>query len=483
MIRTPFLPAAIALFVSVTALPAQDIDIQRVTSPGGIEAWLVEDHSIPFTALSFAFQGGASLDPEDQRGAINLMAATLDEGAGDMDATAFAQATEDLGARISFDAGDDALTVSMRALTENRDEAADLLGLALTRPRFDPQAVERVRAQVLAVIRSEATDPQTIAAKEMARLAWGDHPYATSTNGTAQSVAALTSDHLREVKDRVLARDRVVIGAAGDISADQLGPLLDRILGDLPQTGSAPLPDQAQLQLGGGGVSVIDWDSPQTIISFAGPGLPIDDPDYFAAFVANHILGGGGFSSRLMDEIREKRGLTYGIRTVLATGLYGQMWQGGMAGSNATAGQAVDLIAQEWARMAEGVSAQELQDAKTYLTGEYPLRWDGNGKIAGILSGMQLAGFPIDYPNFRNEMVEAVTAQDVQRVAENLLDAEALQFVLVGRPEGIAATREPATAQEEPAPAEESASDREAQQEADSQTEPMPDDQLMPALD
>ena len=472
--------AAIALFIAIIALPAhtlaQDIDIQRVTSPGGIEAWLVEDHSIPFTALSFAFQGGASLDPEGQRGAINLMTATLDEGAGDMDATAFAQATEDLGARISFDVGDDALTVSMRALTESRDQAADLLGLALTDPRFDPQAVERVRAQVLAVIRAEATDPQTIAAKEMARLAWGDHPYATSTNGTAQSVAALTRDDLLAVKDRVLARDRVVIGAAGDISADQLGLLLDRILGDLPETGSAPLPDPAQLQLSGG-VSVIDWDSPQTIISFAGPGLPIDDPDYFAAFVANHILGGGGFSSRLMDEIREKRGLTYGIRTVLATGLYGQTWQGGMAGSNATAGQAVDLIAQEWARMAEGLSAQELQDAKTYLTGEYPLRWDGNGKIAGILSGMQLAGFPIDYPNFRNEMIEAVTAQDVQRVAENLLDAEALQFVLVGRPEGITAAPEPAAKQKEPAP------DPEAQQETDPQTEPLPDDRLMPALD
>ena len=438
--------AVFALFFAIVAIPAHAIDIQDVTSPGGIKAWLVEDHSLPFVALSLNFRGGASLDSPDKRGAINLMTATLEEGAGDMDSTEFAQAAEDLGARLSFDVGDDALTVTMRALTENRDETADLLGLALTQPRFDEPAVERVRAQVLAIIRAEATDPQAITAKEMARQAWGDHPYATSINGTAASVGALTSDDLMAAKDSVLARDRVVIGAAGDITPDELGALLDRILGDLPAEGTVPLPGQAELQLTGG-VTVIDWDSPQTIVAFAGPGLPIDDPDYFAAFVANHILGGGGFSSRLMDEIREKRGLTYGIGTSLATGMLGQTWQGGMAGSNATTGQAVELIRQEWDRLAEGVTETELENAKTYLTGEYPLRWDGNGKIAGILAGMQLVGFPIDYPDTRNDQVEAVTAKDIQRVAQRLLHSDQLRFVLTGRPEGIEATD---TAETEP---------------------------------
>lgn len=429
--------AAIALFVAVLAVPAHAIDIQEVTSPGGIKAWLVQDDTIPFVAVEFDFRGGASLDQPGKRGAINLMTATLEEGAAGRDSVAFAQAVEDLGAQFSFDVSDDVLSVGMRALSENRDEAAALMADALTQPRFDDAAVERVRAQVQSIIRSEATDPQSIAAKEMARQAWGDHPYATSINGTAESVAALTRQDLVAAKNRVLARDRVVVGAAGDITPDELGLLLDRILGGLPEKGTAPLPEPADLQLTGG-VTVIDWDSPQTIVSFAGPGLTIDDPDYFAAFVANHILGGGGFSSRLMDEIREKRGLTYGVGTSLATGVYGQTWQGGMAGSNATTGQAVDLIRQEWDRLAQGVSDQELNDAKTYLTGEYPLRFDGNGKIANILAGMQLIGFPIDYVNTRNAKVEAVTADDVTRVAQSLLKSETLRFVLVGRPEGIA---------------------------------------------
>lgn len=431
--------AAIALFLAVLAVPAHAIDIQAVTSPGGIKAWLVQDDTIPFVAVEFAFKGGASLDQPGKRGAINLMAATLEEGAGSRDSVAFAQAVEDLGARFSFDVGDDSLSVGMRALSENRDEAAALLAEALTQPRFDDAAIERVRAQVQSIIRSEATDPQSIAAKEMSRQAWGDHPYATSLNGTEDSVAALTRQDLVAAKNRVLARDRVVVGAAGDISPEELGLLLDKVLGGLPEQGTAPLPEPARLQLTGG-VTVIDWDSPQTVVSFAGPGLPIDDPDYFAAFVANHILGGGGFSSRLMEEIREKRGLTYGVGTTLATGVYGQTWRGGMAGSNATTGEAVDLIKAEWDRMAQGVTDQELTDAKTYLTGEYPLRFDGNGSIAGILAGMQLIGFPIDYVNTRNAKVEAVTAEDVKRVAAELLAADKLRFVLVGRPEGIEAT-------------------------------------------
>ena len=428
-------------FVALASLPARAIDIQQITSPGGIKAWLVEDHSIPFTALSVTFRGGASLDAPDKRGALNLMTALLEEGAGQMDSVQFAEAVEGLGARVDFNIGDDALTVSARALTENRDQAADLLRQALTEPRFDADAVERVRAQVQAVIRAEATDPQSIASKELARQAWGDHPYASSINGTAESVAALTRDDLIDAKNRILARDRVVVAAAGDITAEQLGPLLDTILGGLPEQGTAPLPQPAQLQLTGG-VTVIDWDSPQTVVSFAQPGLPMSDPDYFAAVVADHILGGGGFSSRLMDQIREKRGLTYGVSTGLANSVYGESWLGGMASANEKVAEAVGLIRQEWDRFAEGgVTDKELADAKTYLTGEYPLRFNGNGRIAGILGGMQLIGLPADYVNTRNARVEAVTAEDVARVAKRLLHSDQIRFVLVGRPEGISASQ------------------------------------------
>ncbi|WP_313351022.1 pitrilysin family protein [Paracoccus sp. (in: a-proteobacteria)] len=431
---------ATLVFVALASLPVRAIEIQEITSPGGIKAWLVEDHSIPFTALSLMFRGGASLDAPDKRGQMSLMTSLLEEGSGQMDSVQYAEAVEGLGAQNRFDVGDDALSVSARMLTENRDQAAELLRQALTEPRFDPDAVERVRAQLQAAIRSEATDPNSIASKELARQAWGDHPYATSINGTLESVAALTRDDLIDATNRILARDRVVVAAAGDISAEDLGKLIDTVLGRLPEKGSVPLPDRAELQLTGG-LTVIDWDSPQTVVSFAQPGLPMSDPDYFAAFVADHILGGGGFSSRLMDQIREKRGLTYGVRTGLSNGVYGETWQGGMASANDKVAEAVGLIRQEWDRFVEGgVTDKELTDAKTYLTGEYALRFDGNGKIASILSGMQLIGLPADYVNTRNSKIEAVTAEDVQRVATRVLHSDQIRFVLVGRPEGIDAT-------------------------------------------
>ena len=425
----------LALAVTL-ALPARAIDIQDVKSPGGLTAWLVEDHSIPFVSISILFRGGASVDALGKRGAVNLMAATLEEGAGDMDATAFAEAVQEQAASIGFDAGDDAVSVSARMLTENRDASAELLRAALVEPRFDAAAVDRVRTQVQAAIRAEETDPNAIAATTLARETWGDHPYGSSINGTADSVAGLTPDDLRAAKDRVLARDRVLVAAAGDITPGELGALMDRVLGDLPATATAPLPQVAELKLTGG-TTVVDWDSPQTVVAFAQEGLAMDDPDYFAAFVLNHILGGGGFSSRLMDEIREKRGLTYGVGTDLSNKVLGDTWQGGMATANASTAEAVGILRDVWDGMAQGVTDRELADAKTYLTGEYPLRFDGNGRIAGILAGMQLVGLPRDYVNTRNAKVEAVTADDVQRVARDLLDAGKLRFVLVGRPEGM----------------------------------------------
>src|SRR5690606_9412996 len=254
----------------------------------------------------------------------------------------------------------------------------------LARPRFDADAVERVRAQTLSVIRSQDRHPGSIAAIEMAKRMWGDHPYGSPLTGTAESASALTRDDLVAAHASVIARDRVIVAAAGDIAAQSLGLLLDRILGALPAQATAPLPPRPQLQLSGA-TTVIDWDSPQTVVRFAQAGLPLADPDYFAGVVLNHILGGGGFSSRLMDEIREKRGLTYGVGTSLSNQVLADSWGGGMATANDRTAEAVALLRETWARLRDGVSEQELTDAKTYLTGEYPLRFDGNRRISGIL--------------------------------------------------------------------------------------------------
>jgi zinc protease len=428
------------LIAVVIALPAwADIEIEEVTSPGGITAWLVEDHSIPFTALELRFRGGTSLDEPGKRGATYLMSGLIEEGAGDMDARTYARELESLAASFSYNASDDTVSISAQFLTENRDEVIDLLRTTIHEPRFDEDAVERVKAQVLSGLRSDQTDPNEIASRSFAQMAYGDHPYGTEGKGTIESVSALTRDDVVTAYENALAKDRLYVGAVGDITPEELGALLDKLLEDLPETGK-PIPDRADVTIPGG-VSVIDFNTPQSVALFGHAGIDRDDEDFFAAYILNHILGGGGFESRLMQEVREKRGLTYGVATYLVPKDLASVYLGSVSSGNDRIAEAVEVIRAEWARAAsQGVTQKELDDAKTYLTGAYPLRFDGNGRIAGIMVGMQMQDLPIDYIATRNDQVNAVTLDEVNRVARELLDPEGLHFTVVGKPEGLETT-------------------------------------------
>ncbi len=429
----------LVFFILLTfwALPVRaEIAIQEITSPGGISAWLVEEHSIPFMALEIRFKGGASLEVEGKRGAINLMTGLLEEGAGELDARAFAEARESLAASYSFDVNDDTLRISAQFLSENRDQAVALLKLALNAPRFDPDAIERVRGQVISHLRSRETNPDAIAGATFDALAFPGHPYGEYYGGTIEGVSALTRDDIVDAYQRTIARDRLYVSAVGDITAQELGALLDTLLGELPATG-APQPGHVQYALGPG-VTVVDFDTPQSVVQFGQPGIRRDDPDYLVAYVLNTILGGGNFNARLMDELREKRGLTYGVRTYLVPMFLGEQIVGVFSSSNDKVAEAIEIVREEWEKIAsQGVSAEELAAAKTYLTGAYPLRFDGNGPIARIMIGMQLIGQPTSYISDRNELIEAITLEEINRVAARIYQPEALHFVVVGRPVGV----------------------------------------------
>ena len=329
--------------------------------------------------------------------------------------------------------------MSARFLTENRDQAAALLRLALIEPRFDPDAIERVRQQVLASIRSDSKDPNSIASQAFMSAAFGSHPYGQPTDGTEDSVTALTRDDLIAAKSATMARDRIYVSAVGDITAEELGTLLDKLLGDLPATG-APLAPQADYALDGG-VSIVDFASPQSVAIFGHEGIKRHDPDFFPAFVLTEVLGGSGYSSRLMNEVREKRGLTYGVYAYLAPRENAAMMLGQVASSNNRVAEAIEVIRAEWERLAtEGLTEEELEAVKTYLTGAYPLRFDGNARIAGIMVGMQFQGLGTDYIDTRNDKVNAVTVEDIKRVAKRILLPDELHFVVVGQPEGLVAS-------------------------------------------
>lgn len=423
-------------FAATASAVTAAVEIKEITTPGGINAWLVEEPSIPFVALDIRIRGGASLDAPGKRGAINLMSALIEEGAGDMSALEFQTRREELAASFSFRANDDLMSISAEFLTENRDEAMALLREALVNPRFDQDAIERVRAQVLSGIASDAKRPNRIAGAAFDAAAFPDHPYGNSMDGTVESVSALTRDDLLVAHRAALTRDGIYVGAVGDITADELVTLLDTLLGDLPQDGP-PEPADVDFALDGG-ITVIPYETPQAVALFGHAGIERDDPDYMAAYILNEYLGGSGRESRLMNEVREKRGLTYGIGTYLVPKFHAEMLIGQVASANATIAEAIDVTRSEWARVAqEGMTQAELDEFKTFMSGEYPLRFDGNADIAGILVGMQIVGLPTDYVINRNEILDAVTLDDVNRVARELLQPDDLHFVVVGQPEGL----------------------------------------------
>ncbi|MFQ6018575.1 MAG: M16 family metallopeptidase [Kiloniellaceae bacterium] len=429
------------LLLLVTALPARAVEVQRVTSEGGIEAWLVEDHGNPIISLDLAFRGGAALDPPGKEGLANMVSGLIDEGAGGLDSQAFQGRLQDLSIRLRFSAGLDSFGGELRTLTENRETAFELLRLALTEPRFDAEPVARIRSQILAGLARDAEDPQTIVGRILSKLFFPEHAYGRPVDGTLESVSALTVEDLRRFVAERFGRDNLVIGVAGDISAPELARLLDQTFLGLPvRAAPADLPETAPRSAGE--VVVVERDVPQSVVALGHAGVKRDDPDFYAAYVVNHILGGGGFSSRLYAEVRDKRGLAYSVYSYLNPYEHAGLVLGGVATENSRVKQSLDLIRREWRRMAEeGPSEAELEATKTYLTGSFPLRFSSTGRIAGMLVSMQLQDLGIDHLDRRNALIEAVTLEDARRVARRLFDADRLTVVVVGRPEGVSPTR------------------------------------------
>lgn len=435
---------AVALLASPAAAKGSGMKIQEVTSPGGIKAWLVESHANPLITLRFAFFGGASQDAPDKEGQAYFVTAMMNEGAGDLDATAFQEREEALAMKMNFDAGRDVMLGTVQTLTENKDEVFDLVRLALSQPRFDDDALERVRAQIMAGLKFDEHDPETVASIAWDRIAFQDHPYGRPVKGTKESVPQISADGLRDYVRRVFARDKLAVAVVGDIDAEALGKMLDKLFGDLPERSELVQVADAPPPLGPTR-EVIAMDVPQSVAQFGLRGIPRDDDDFISAYVLNYIIGGGGFSSRLMEEVREKRGLAYSVRSSLHPYMHGPVFVGHVATKNEAVGQSLSVIKNELERIAEqGPTPEELKNAKAYLTGAYALRFESSSSIASQLLWIQIEQLGIDYIAKRNALIEAVTMKDIKRVAGRLFAADQLITTIVGNPsEAEAATGAP----------------------------------------
>jgi len=445
--RMAFSVAACVALSLATISPSQAATkIQHLVSPGGIEAWFVQDATVPLIAMEYAFSGGAAQDPADKPGVANMVASLIDEGSGDLDSKAYHERLDRRAIELSFSATRDTFRGSLRMLRDNKDEAFDLLRMALTSPHFDTADVERIRSQIISGLHRDTTNPSALAGRKFLELAFGDHPYGRQASGTLESVPTITVDNMKDYVHRVIAKDTLKIAVVGDVDPATLGKLLDQTFGGLPAKASlTPVPDVVAAKPPQR--AFVPIDVPQTVITFGGPGVKRNDPNFMAAYIVSHIMGGGGLSSRLYREVREKRGLAYSVYMAL-------MWMEhsgisiGNTGTRADrAGDTIDAIEKEVRRMAEeGPTQTELDEAKSYLKGSQMLSLDTSSKLAQAMLQYQLDKLPIDYIEKRNAIIDAVTLDDAKQAAKRLW-SQGLLTVIVGRAPQAAA--QPAAA---PAP-------------------------------
>lgn len=411
--------------------------IRTVTASCGVTAWLVEDRNLPLIALDFAFLHGASHDPAGKAGALNLVSGLLDEGAGDLDAEAFQNALADHAIELSFSADRDDFRGSLKTLREHRSEAFRLLALALHRPRFDDDAVGRVKAQISAGLRREEQDPDSIARRVFSSNAFPGHPYGQQTRGTLASLAAIEGSDLKALVKSVFQRKDLRVVAVGDITEAELIAALDEVFGPLP-AGSMLVPPALTTIVGLGEIKITEMDVPQTALRYGAPGLLRTDPDYIAAEIVNHVLGGSAFTSRLFLEVREKRGLAYGVSSALVSMRHAAIHVGVTATKNDRVAESLDVMRAEMRSLAKaGPTAAELQEAKDYLIGSFPLRFDTSSKIASQLLSFAIQDLGIDYTVRRNDLFRAVSMDDAMRAAERLYGADRQLVVAVGQPVGL----------------------------------------------
>jgi len=411
--------------------------VQHVVSKAGLEAWLVEDYAVPLVAMEFALEGGSTQDPDGRMGAASMMSGLMDEGAGDLDAQAFHNALDDKAIEISFSSDSDSFHGRLKTMSRNIDAAFALLKLAVNQPRFDTDAIERVRAQMLAGLRHEANDPDALAGKAWREMAFPGHAYGRPARGTQDSVAAITRDDLVSLHQRFMQRSGLKLAVVGAIDATKLAALLDDVFGGLPERTSLTKIEAVTMQ-GLGTRKVIDVDVPQSTIRFGLPGIGLHDPDHIPAMVLNHILGGGVFSARLFKEVREKRGLAYSVHSQLASFRHTASFIGGTSTKNERAAESLSVIEEEIRKLAaDGPSAEELEKAQKYLIGSYDLRFDTSTKIAGQLAHLQAEGLPVTWLDERNQLVANVTLGDMARVGERLFKGKELVVAVAGRPIGM----------------------------------------------
>lgn len=411
------------------------LDIQEIKTESGVKAWIVTDRSIPLWSLQFSLKGGSQHDPIGKEGLVSLLSSTLDEGAGKRDAENVQNTLDSHGIRMGFSASRDRFVGSLKTTVTYQDTAIELFRDALNDPHFDKDAVERMKQAILSNQRFQKMDPAWVAQKTLFEELFPGRPYGRLVEGTEESVKSLTADDLKAVKKEMFCKEDLLISIVGSIEKFRARKIVDDVFGDWPSCEDRSDVVETEPENLGKRIDVPWIGAAQSVVIMAQKGLARQNKDWWAARVLDFALGGGEFSSRLMDEVRVKRGMTYGVSSSLMPYDLSPLWFVESSIDPVKTEEAIVLIKKIWGDVAkDGLTDAEIAEAKSYLIGSLPLALTSTDQIAAIVLQLQEDKLPMETLDKRAEEINAVTKDDIKRVAAKYLNEAELTTIVVGPP-------------------------------------------------
>ena len=409
------------------------IDFKSLKTDSGIKFWLVEDKSLPLISLSFLFKGGSSLDPGGKEGVTNLMTSLLDEGSDNFSASEFKLAMRENGVKISYSASKEKINGTFQVVKSQIQEGFWLLHESLNKPLFQLDKINEVKSQIEASIKIDQSNISTIASDKFNDFFFINNKLGKTVKGNLDSLSKIKRLDILKSFEKSITKNNLVIGIAGDINSELAKKYIDYVFGNLPINNSikpiSTLPDLRN------GVEIFEIDTPQTTVVFGQRGLSRNNKDYFSARIANYILGGGGFQSRLYKEIRERNGLVYSIYSYLLPFERTGIIIGGFQTRNENVKNTIQKVRDEWINIrVNGISKKELANAKTYFKGSFSRNLTSTVSIANLLMIVQYYDLGEDYFANRDLIIDNVKLNHVNKLVKNLFDNDKLFFMVVGKP-------------------------------------------------
>jgi zinc protease len=406
---------------------------KRIVLKNGMVLLLAEKHEIPMVTVSMAIRAGSVVEPADKPGLASLTAALMTQGTTRRTANQISREIDFIGGSLSVSGGDDYASAGLRVLKKDLKTGLDLLADVLMHPVFDQKEIDRKVKETLASIRSQKDEPEVIAGEAFTKAVFGAHPYGRTNDDVAAYLPKLSRQDVVDFYSRWYGPNDVIIAVVGDVSEKEIVSLLDEQFKGWKNAERARTDREKPPVIGSVVVRKIDKKITQANIAMGHIGISRENPDFYAVMIMNYILGGGGFSSRLMDNIRDNRGLAYDVHSSFSAQKEPGPFRVWVQTKNESANQAIEEIFKELKRIrTEPVTDKELADAKAYLTGSFPLRMDTSAKIAAMMTSVEIYNLGLDYPQKYPAFINAVTKDDILRVAKKHLDPDKIVIVVLG---------------------------------------------------